>query len=327
MKLLTHEQVAALLREGRFLLLAGDEAALRRVPRGTWIGGTIPYFMTDDGGCQDRDRIFAHVLPPQVRRAHVRTYDATQIEHVYEHGFARGMSALILPASTDVHLAFANGAPGFPGFAHVPLFGWISGVHLSDLGKVRPLVFDGARAEALDAAGVALHAELEPGWYANVDIVNLFQQGVGDTLEFPQTGFTADRVRVNGEERSFYEYVTAGGIDLKRPLVTDLCGAMVNVSFQGLDHEKKVVNFYAPVFDHLHYRQAAPVEDYVADFRRTIGDTDGARMTFSCNCILNYLYAELEGKKTATFGGPITFGEIAYQLLNQTLVYVEVKQE
>jgi hypothetical protein len=32
----------------------------------------------------------------------------------------------------------------------------------------------------------------------------------------------------------------------------------------------------------------------------------------------------LESKKTNHFVGPITFGEIAYQLLNQTLVYLEV---
>ena len=33
---------------------------------------------------------------------------------------------------------------------------------------------------------------------------------------------------------------------------------------------------------------------------------------------------ELEGKKTDPFTGPVTYGEIAYQLLNQTLVYLEL---
>jgi hypothetical protein len=41
---------------------------------------------------------------------------------------------------------------------------------------------------------------------------------------------------------------------------------------------------------------------------------------FSCNCILNYLYAELEGKRTGAITGPITYGEIANLLLSQTLV-------
>ena len=45
---------------------------------------------------------------------------------------------------------------------------------------------------------------------------------------------------------------------------------------------------------------------------------------FSCNCILNYQYAELEGEKTKGFTGPVTFGEVAYQLLNQTMVYLTI---
>ena len=38
-----------------------------------------------------------------------------------------------------------------------------------------------------------------------------------------------------------------------------------------------------------------------------------------------FINATLENKKTGSFVGPITFGEIAYQLLNQTIVYLEVK--
>ncbi|MGV8838548.1 DUF6976 family protein [Cellvibrio sp.] len=32
----------------------------------------------------------------------------------------------------------------------------------------------------------------------------------------------------------------------------------------------------------------------------------------------------MEGKKTRDLTGPITFGEVAYQLLNQTLVYLSI---
>jgi hypothetical protein len=32
------------------------------------------------------------------------------------------------------------------------------------------------------------------------------------------------------------------------------------------------------------------------------------------------LYGHLEGKRTGSITGPITFGEIAHQLLNQTMV-------
>ncbi len=40
--------------------------------------------------------------------------------------------------------------------------------------------------------------------------------------------------------------------------------------------------------------------------------------------MLNYLYGELEGRRTGAVVGPMTYGEIGYQLLNQTLVYIEV---
>ncbi|WP_340301592.1 DUF6976 family protein [Roseobacter sp. HKCCD5988] len=29
---------------------------------------------------------------------------------------------------------------------------------------------------------------------------------------------------------------------------------------------------------------------------------------YSCNCILNYLYGEMEGKSVSGFTGPMTFG-------------------
>ncbi len=56
-------------------------------------------------------------------------------------------------------------------------------------------------------------------------------------------------------------------------------------------------------------------------------DSSGAvAPVLSCNCILNYQYGELEGRKIPPFTGPVTFGEVAYQLLNQTLVYVEITE-
>jgi hypothetical protein len=41
--------------------------------------------------------------------------------------------------------------------------------------------------------------------------------------------------------------------------------------------------------------------------------------------VLNYLHGSLEGRRTGSLQGPMTFGEIAYQLLNQTLVQITVE--
>ncbi len=70
---------------------------------------------------------------------------------------------------------------------------------------------------------------------------------------------------------------------------------------------------------------ASPVSDYAAEFNAHIARLGNVKAAFSCNCILNFLCGELEGKKIEAFTGPITFGEIAYQLVNQTLVYVTVE--
>jgi len=323
MKLLGLSDVAALIGAGKPLLLAGEENALRQLPRGTWIGGTIPYFMTPSGGCQDRERIFVHELPDSVARSQVRVYGPSEISSVYSHGFDNGLSAIIVPAFAPIHQAFANGAPNFPDFAAVPLFGWVAGVHLSELGQAKPMVFDGTTVKAHLDAAVVMHTQLADGYYANVDIVNLFQPGSGDELRFPQGGFTVDRVTVGGQEGSFYQYLRERNIDLRSPLVADYCGARVNVSFQALNDEQRTVSLYAPVFEDVVYRLAEPVKDYVTAFGEVLGKSRH-NPVFSCNCILNYLYAELEGKRTEPFNGPITFGEIAFQLLNQTLVYVEV---
>jgi len=100
---------------------------------------------------------------------------------------------------------------------------------------------------------------------------------------------------------------------------------MINVSIQHIDAEAGTVDFYAPVFPHVDYRLAAPIADYVAGFSAQL-HADEPAPAFSCNCVLNYFYAGLEGRSTAPLTGPMTFGEIAYMLLNQTAVYLTVNR-
>jgi hypothetical protein len=204
-----------------------------------------------------------------------------------------------------------------------PLLGWVAGVDLADLGKASPRVFNGATGEWSDNAAVVLHAKLPKGRTAKIDIINLFSQGDGDALTFSKEGFEATEVLINGKPRNLAEYITEKGVDTKLPLVADYNGAMVNISFREVDGAAGKVSFYAPVFEGVTYRLAKPLAtDYVHAFREEI-TVRSVSPAFACNCILNYLYGALEGKKTGTMTGPITFGEIAYMLLNQTMVYVD----
>jgi hypothetical protein len=323
--LYSKNDVKDMITAGKPLLLAGDEAALRDLPNGSWIGGTIPYFMAEQGGVCTQDSIFVTQLPAYITKIHTCVYDEKTIANVYNDAPENGFSTMIIPATSPTHLDFALNAPQFENFATRPLIGWISGVLLDDLGKVAPKVFDGAQGKAFDNAAVVLNAELPEDKLVDIGIVNIFEQGDGDIITFPQNGFSAHEAMVNGNKVNFADYLAEKKVDTQLPLVADLFGAMINTSFKGVDETTKQVDFYAPVFEGIEYKIAKPVGDYVTDFQSRIPQGAGDHLVFSCNCILNYLYAGLEGKKTAEFIGPITFGEIAYQLLNQTLAYITIE--
>lgn len=315
------ESVQKKIQSGKNLLLAGDERLLEQLPRGNWIAGTIPYFVGDAGGICTRDRIYVTELPDFISSATIRVYDDAMLENVYTDGPNQGFSFIIIPGFSRTHTKFALNAPNFKGFASHPLIGWISGIHLDDLGKVTPKVVVGLTGEVLESGAVVMHVALPLGKVAEIQILNIFQQGQGDTITVFEDGFSISDVLVNGQQRNLAEYLLENHYDVKLPLVADYYGAMVNVSTQSIDEVQKIVHFYAPLFQGIEYKQAAPVGDYVEEFTAAL-PRENERIEFSCNCILNYLYSELEGKQTSYITGPITFGEIAYQLLNQTMVYL-----
>jgi hypothetical protein len=237
---------------------------------------------------------------------------------------ANGFSVIIIPAFCATHLDFALHAPEYQGFAIRPLIGWISGVHLNEMGKLLPKVFNGQTKMMLEDGAVVMHVTLPSDKVAEVGILNIFEQSGGDTITFPQSGFSAREAYVNGVLTNFAEYLTKNRLDTDLPLVADYFGAMVNVSFEHVDLANQEVKFYAPVFAGVSYKHARPVDNYVEQFTSRIPDHLDKAPAFSCNCILNYVYSELEGKRTGDITGPITFGEVAYQLLNQTMVYLTI---
>jgi hypothetical protein len=319
----TIDGVRALLAAGKTLILAGEEELLRALPRGHWIGGTIPYFMTQDGGRTSRERIFVEEVPALAKARPPVVYDTASISRVGEDAPENGYSVLILPAFTAIHEQYALNAPSYPQLFMKAIAGWISGIHLDDLGRKTPQVFNGQTGEAIADRGVALHIDLPSSHLAQIGIVNIFEPGEGDAITFPSTGFEVGECAVNGERQSFHDYIVRSKIDTRLPLVANFCGALINVSIQGLDAARSKVKLYAPVFDGATYRFARPVESYPQGFAAAI-PPDVTNPVFTCNCVLNYLYGELENRRTGALLGPMTFGEIAYQLLNQTLVHVTI---
>jgi hypothetical protein len=318
------DETRAKIASGRRLLLAGDEELLRALPRGEWIAGTIPYFMTEAGGLSTKEKIFVTELPDYVREVSLRVYDDRTIANVYNDIPRDGFAVIILPAASSVHSSFALGAPTYASFGIRPLIGWVAGTHLSQIGTVAPKVLSGDSLRPLEDQAVVMHVRLPRNKAAEIGIVNIFQQGQGDVITFEQSGFKVNAALVNGRRINFAAYVTEKGLDTRLPLVADYCGTSINISFQAVDPKKGEVALYAPVFSGIEYRHARPITDYVTEFVSSLPRESASGLVFSCNCILNYLHSKLEGRQTGNVTGPITFGEIAYQLMNQTMVYIEV---
>lgn len=325
-ELISVQEAGQLIAEGRTLLVAGDGPLLEQLPEGKWIGGTIPYFIcSDEGGLSTRERVFVSDISDIAESVEIKKYDADGLGSVYTDAGVGGFSFIIIPCSSKAHTSFALNAPNYENFASQPLVGWISGVMLEELGRVKPKVFDGSTGASYEEEALVMHIELIAGKSIGVGTINLFEQGDGDVLTFKEDTFATKTVMVNGRERNFAEYIFEMNIDTQLPLVADFYSAAINTSFQYVTIEDGV-SFYAPVFSGFKYKHAKVVDDYAEAFNNQLMENNvaGENVFFSCNCILNYYHSELEGRNTDPFVGPITYGEIAYQLLNQTLLYIEI---
>jgi hypothetical protein len=276
------------------------------------------------GGPSARGGIHVTELPDSVSGISIQTYDVGSISRICSDAARSDFSIIIIPASSPTHLEFALRAPGYEDFAVRPLVGWVSGVQLEDVGRARPMVMDGRSMSVAEDGAVVMHVTLPATQTADVGIVNIFEQGNGDTITFREDGFSVRDVLINGKETNFAEYIAERRLDTRLPLVADYYGAMVNVSFLSVDNIEREVRFYAPVFAGVSYRHAKPVENYVREFTSRMPTRVQERIVFSCNCILNYLYSGMSEQQAAGIAGPMTFGEVAYQLLNQTMVYLTI---
>ncbi|NBC35771.1 hypothetical protein GTZ99_04280 [Novosphingobium sp. FSY-8] len=314
---------AALIAAGAPLGIAGRAEALDQLPAGNWVGGTTPYFMTEAGGrIIGEDQVWVRDFSG-LGAVRFAAYDVDHLEQITQEAPENGFSLTIIPFQSECHQRFAHDAATYPLAFLRPTVGWIAGFDLGQAGG-KAYVYDGRTATRHADRAVVAHIELPADQMASVEIVNLFAPDGVDTIRFDTEGFAITHAIVNGARVPFADYVNARGMaDGRLPLVGDYSGAYVNASIKRVDGE--TVHLYAPVFPGVDYAFAAPVADFAAAFRDRLDGVSQEGAAWSCNCILNFLYGDLEGKTIGGVAGPVTFGEIAYQLVNQTLVQVRVQ--
>src|SRR2546425_12384765 len=94
-----------------------------------------------------------------------------------------------MPAFSEVHLAYGKDAPRFKNLFDHPIIGWVTGIHLNDLGKEKPKVFNGKTGEVFADKALACHVSLPAGKSADVEIVNIFERSDGPDIRFETDGF------------------------------------------------------------------------------------------------------------------------------------------
>jgi hypothetical protein len=335
--------VADMIRSGQTLMLSGTEEMLTGLPEGNWVGGTSSYFMNHDGGQKCLDKIFVSKLPPEAKLEKVKFYDSEHLSDISGESPDHGFTYLLMPFEGETHLKYAEKAPSFPGQFTKITIGWVAGVLLEELGKKTTKVFNGQTGQSSETDALAMHCSLPKDRYATISTINIYQANTSAVITFPGNGFEVEDCLINGQPANIVEYIKENGIDIKHPLVThfrfgskakkmvditnhpmfeDYGGNYVNVSFAGIQGNKALL--YAPVFKDVKYYFAKPA-DYLTEFHRNVTAVSD-ELAFSFSCILNYANSQLDGKVTEGMYGPFTFGEIAYQLLNQTLVYLDIKK-
>jgi hypothetical protein len=316
----TFEQAAALIAEKKLLHISGAESLLRRLPSGSWIGGSTEYFLEESGG-QVRGDVL-DVLELNFDEYKFASYDTKTLPNITRDAYDNGFSVVILPFDSEVHKQYAQNASDYEDIFSKNIVGWISGINLEATGQT-PVAVNGASGDVLTDKAAVLHVNLPKGKIAQMSIVNIFSADPKNpVVTFPEDGFRVKNCFVDGKETVFADYIAKNNIDTKLPLVGDYSGAGVNISVKSVDDG--IVNLYAPVFNGIEYRFADAIPDYVEAFHGKIDEIANKDSVFACNCILNFLYGNLKGKNLGGFYGPITFGEVAWQLLNQTLVYLQI---
>ena len=168
-----------------------------------------------------------------------------------------------------------------------------------------------------------MHVALPPGKHAEVAILNIFEKGTGPAITFPATGFSATTAQIDGRERSFADYVE----DRPRHPPAPRRRLLRREDQRELPGRRQVEG-RGPVLRSGVRRGPLPPRPACRRLRARLhlGAPTGLteRIALSCNCILNFVNSSLEGRTTGEIVGPTTFGEIAYQLLNQTMVYLTV---
>ena len=315
--LYTPNEVSEMILSGRSLLLAGDNKLLSQLPAGKWIGGSTPFFILyPENRTTSFDKIFVTQLPEFVTNTEVREYDETNIRNIFNDAPQNGFTVLIMPYASPVAVEYSSNVAEYENFAAKPVCGWLSGQPLDIILTEKSYTGSGLGPCMSSEKGVAMHISLPLSKYAEIHIFNPYKQGNGDSIMFEENSLMVKDAIINGEKRNFAEYLREINYDMQMPLVANYSGAMINDVICAIGGGE--VPMSAPVFKNVDYRLAV-VDDAIVE-----PSLVSEQIVFSVTCIGNFIQPDICAHFLRKMNGPVVFGEIAYQQIGQTTVYVTV---
>ncbi len=324
-KLYTKNEVIDFISKRKTMVLSADETILTQLPKGNWIGGTTPYFMDKTAGTLSKEMIFVDDFSEIAIDSKIELFTEKQISDICRNSFENGFTVLILPLGADVYTNFGLNSLEYEHIFKNPVVGFVAGFDFDDLGKAQAKVISGQDLDLVSDKAVAIHIQLPTNKIARAEIFNL------DTIQpnsveivFPKTSFTQSECTINGIKANLAEYLTQIQYKEKapRPLIANTNGALINRDIKNIDLENKEVSFFSPLYEGDTYYLANIINDYQADFNERLKELEN-KPVYCSICVSYYLLGNLENKNI-NIEGAFAFGEIAFQLLNKTLVFLQL---
>ena len=316
--LLTLQATSELIAQNKLLHISASQELLKKLPQGNWIGGSSEFRAMQSEVEDTKEKLCVFEL--DFGSYNIKNYNQENVADFTADTYDNGFSIVIIPAETDILQEYAKKCMNFKDLFLKNVVGWIAGSNTSE----PPIAVNGQTGEVFANEAVILNVSLPAEKLAIVNVVNIFSANENSPqIEFTDEGFSAKTFLVDGKEAVIVDYAKENNIDLQLPLVAAYYGAEVNASVVNID-DNKVITFGAPLFPGIIYRFAKPQGEYSEVFRNRIQSIKNKECLFSCNCISNMMHGDLLKYDLGGFYGPYVYGEIAYQLVNQTLVYLQI---
>ena len=323
-RLYTKEQVVEFIKQGRVMHLCGNEETLKDLPKGNWVAGMTPYFMDSVGKICD-NKIYVDDFSFIAEECEMATFDEKDIAEIAKRNkYSNGFIFVVLPIDSQVYFTFANHSLEYENIYDNPVVGYVSSVLLEEYGKKQSKVAVGSEGVLHGDKAAVMYVKVPERLRVRAEIMNF--DSIDDTtpsLKFPKTGFKQSDCLIDGKPGNIASYLEAVKTRIGHypQLITSQNGALVNRDIKSVNVTTGEAVFFSPAYESDIYYLVKPNNDYLATFNRRLGRKTDVIACMSCTSY--FLQGDFEYRHI-DFNGVYTFGEIAYQLLNKTIVTLEV---